>query len=235
MTRSRLYRLGCAALSIFASLVLVLAQASNSVTFTERFDNGVWTQSDGPVITANTTAAPAFAGPSATLADTLADVSAVAESDVYQDVTVPDDSNTYLFSVYILKDAITTRFPDFLVEFRGGTSVYSGTRLNTSTGATAASAFGGSPTSGVVNVDASWWRIWMTQPNNSTGNTTVRLHIFSAATTDINGGNDSAAVGSVIAWGANLVQASSVQTYVPDPFYSFSASAPSGGLLGVGR
>ncbi len=223
---------GCAAGVAIALLCGPLwAQAANVLHFTEAFDNAYWTTSN-VTVTANSTAAPAFAGGSAGLGDTITDGSASqGELDgTYE--TIANDSSTWFISLYILKDAITSRFPLFFVQMAGGSGVFGVVSINTSTGATANNG-GGNISQGSVDVDP-WWRVWVSVANNSSGNTVARLIVFPAYSSTLGGGADGTLTGSVIAWGANLTNAASLQTYAPDPFYSF-ASTPTFGLLGVGK
>jgi hypothetical protein len=131
-----------------------------------------------------------------------------------------------VISVYIRKDNDETRFPELAVYMEnGGTAKDAGFRLNTKTGATGTHSSPGAPAQyGVVDVDANWWRMWMIEPDNASGNTQISLALFpavTAAANGINGGGVSTAMGSIVAWGANIIHADTLSAYEPDPFYEF--------------
>jgi hypothetical protein len=199
---------------------------ANILTYTEAVDNAAWTKPGAPdvTVTADTHAAPAFAGASAGMADTLADLS-TASAYVHQTKAKgSNDTANWCASIYVRKDAITTRVPEFVMEFRDvGTTKARGVRLNTSTGVTGNYAGQtAAPTShGVVDVDASWWRLWMIEPDNATGNTNIRFTIFPAKSVTETTGNSSALTGSIVVWGANVEKVDAVTAYQPDPFYAF--------------
>lgn len=209
---------------------------ANILQFTEQFDNAYWQQISSIGITANTHAAPAFAGGSAGMADTLDDANAAGQSSVYgEESSIADDSSDWTGSVFIRKDAVTSRFPEVLLQITGGvTAITVGVSVNTSTGAIAASGTNGGPTaSGVVDVDATWWRVWLRHANNSSGNTVLRLHIFPARSDVLGDPASSAVTGSIVAWGANATNTSAVQTYDPNPTYSFSEASPTDGMAWI--
>jgi hypothetical protein len=130
---------------------------ANLVTQTEALDDtGVWTH-DSVTVTANTHAAPAFAGINAGMADTVADNSGAQASIIgtYYDIT--PSTNDYVGSVFIRKDAVTDRWPQFILQIL---AVGSGlVDINTSTGAIAENPAAPPAASGIVDVDATWWRL----------------------------------------------------------------------------
>jgi len=197
---------------------------ANILTFTEDFLNAVWTTFGSPGRTANTHAAPAFAGTSAGLADTLTDSDAGVQCNVKQSKAKgTDDTTNWTVSVYVRKDADSTRKPGIQMWFAdGGTEKARGVYVNTVTGAlTASGSLGGPASSGVEDVDATWWRVWMTEADNGLGNPNIQLVIFPAQATGGGTNDDSTPTGSVIVWGANVTHTGTVQPYEPDPTYSF--------------
>lgn len=195
---------------------------ANIVTFTEQFDNGVWSAFDGCVVTADTHAAPAFAGDDAGLADTVEDTSNTVQSSLFGTYAViPNDSSVWTTSVFIRKDANSARFADIQCQFAGGTGISCGISINTVTGAVANCTDGAPDSSGVIDVDATWWRFWFTRANNNSGNTVLRSAIFPARAATLGGAPLGSIMGSVIAWGMNQTNTGSVQEYEPNPFYSF--------------
>jgi len=201
--------------------------ATNLVTKTEDFSHADWSN-DTVTVTANTTAAPTFAGGSAGLADTLADNSAVVQGSLFSTYrAIANNATDWMTSVFIRKDATTTRFPEITMQMIDGVGLYCGVQINTSTGAIANSLDGAPDAKGVVDFDALWWRVWLRKANNASGNTSLRMGIFPARAGTI-GGSDSSTTGSIIAWGANQTNDSTVQTYAPDPTYSFATTLPAG-------
>jgi hypothetical protein len=197
----------------------------NVITKTEQFDDAVWAKTS-VTVTANSQAAPVFAGGSAGLADTLDDASAVVTGVVEWGYTgVANDSSPWVCSVFIRKDAITSRFPVLGFQIVDGTSVVAGISINTSTGAVANVGDIAAPaTSGVVDFDSLWWRAWLQKPNNSSGNADIKMFLNPAYSSALGGTADSTVTGSIVAWGANLTNDATVQTYIPDPFYAFAVA-----------
>ncbi len=198
---------------------------ANLLAFTEQFDNATEWTNNNCTITANSGgSAPAIYGASATAPDTLADNSAAALGQVQGTLKdILNDSADYIFSLFIKKDATTSRFPTIASQIAvGGTPAFSGVSVNTSAGTLAAADGVTAPSaSGVVDVDASWWRVWFRTPNNNTGNVAIRINIYPAASSTLGGTSDVGVTGSIVAWGANITQSSSLQAYEPDPFYVF--------------
>jgi hypothetical protein len=197
----------------------------NVLHHTEEFNHAYWTAADGLTVSANAFAAPAFAGGSAGLADTLTDPTG-ANSGILlgTDETIPADSSDWTASLYVRKDADSARFPMFVLHLSSGTAVFASVSFNTVTGAIAAGVDGTPDASGVVDVDSLWWRLWWRKANNGTGNNAARLYIYAAHATSLGGSGSSTPTGDLTLWGAQLENASVVGTYVPDPFYTFSVS-----------
>jgi hypothetical protein len=196
---------------------------ANVLDKTEAFnDTGEWSAFDGLVVTANTHAAPAFAGVHAGLADTVEDTNGGVASSLYGPFkSIPSDSSDWIISVHVRKDATTSRFPHFAVDFDGGTGFSAGVQLNTSTGEVANS--GSAPDAiGVVDVDATWWRVWMRKANNGSGNNIARFNMAPCFASTLGGSVNGGLTGSIVMWGVNMTNASTIQTYEPDPFYEFT-------------
>jgi hypothetical protein len=192
---------------------------ANIILFTEQFDNSWWVKNDGATVTQDTHAAPAFAGFDAGLADTLHDAQAVQTSIYSPYITIANDASAWTASVFMRKDAVTSRYPLMVLEFNGGTGIWTAASFGTSDGSS--SDFPGFPPAarGVVDVDDTWWRMWMRQPNNNTGNVNVRMGIFPASSTVLGGSGDGGVLGTIVAWGANISNSSVVEDYIPEPFY----------------
>lgn len=200
---------------------------ANILIKTEQFDDtGVWTPNDSLTVTANTDAAPGFAGPSAGLADTLDDAQVAAQASLtsgYQGIA--NDGTDWLLSLHVKKDSSTTRFPYLYLDLVNGTRLQTFASIDTKNGLiTTASGLPAFDATGVVDVDAVYWRFWARVANNNTGNTAIRCGFFPAATSAHGGAADNSAQGNLVAWGANLTNTSAIQAYEPDPFYAFPRS-----------
>lgn len=196
---------------------------ANLLQFTEAFDDAYWSGGTATV-TANSEAAPVDFGVTAGGADTLTDNSgAAAQYLLSTNATIPNDSSDWLGSVFVRKDAITSRFPRFAVQISGGSGPLSGISLNTATGVAveAGDTYPATTAKGVVDVNALWWRAWWRVPNDSTGGTQIRMFIHPAYTSVPGDIADGTITGSVIVFGANLTNTSTLQPYEPQPFYAF--------------
>ncbi len=186
--------------------VLIESAATNVCLQSEDFTT-TWTNS-GCVLNGNSTVAPN----GETTADTIEDDSAAANENLEQLITIADDSTSWTYSLFVKKDADTSRFPEFQCILSGGTQVLVGSQLNTSTGA---SQLRGSSAGAVTRVRdfGDYWRIVLTIPNNGSGNTTAKLRVFPAVTTTL-GITEVTALGSIIAWGAQLENAEKETSYI---------------------
>lgn len=198
--------------------------SANILLKTEALDDVTeWTQSDLLTVTANTTAAPAFAGKYAGLADRLVDANIVNVCGLDGAFHgIPNDASDWTLSVYVAKDAVTTRFPLMQLNFENGTAMTVAISLNTSAGTvTSVTGITAPNASGVVDADTHYWRFWLRHANNNTGNNAIRARFSPAGTSTHGGAGDNSAQGTTDTWGFNLTNDSAVQTYQPDPFYAF--------------
>jgi hypothetical protein len=163
---------------------------TNKILQSRQFDT-TWADGGTPDHTQNAAGIDGSA-----VAWTLTYNDAGATESVIQSIAVPDDSNTHTISVYIDKDADETRFPSLYANLSGGVAVTQACHLNTSTGAFAEQAGASSGTCAVVNAGA-WWRLWITIPNDGSGNTSLQTRLIPAASTVI-GTASVAATGSAV-------------------------------------
>ncbi len=185
-------------------------------------DTNTWT-TNSTTVTPDTFAAPVFASASASRADTVADNSAAVQGNLTgSDYDIPADFSEYVASVYIRKDAVNTRWPDVALRMAGPTSNTVSVSLDTSTGSI---ADGSNPpeASGIVDVDANWWRLWMRQPNNGTY-TVVRMTVYPDHLDALGGSNTGAGTGSAVFWGFNITDTYDLQDYSPN--YKFKLIRP---------
>lgn len=209
---------------------------ANLVLDTEMLDDvGTWSRNDSPTVTADFYSPPSTAAPGANGAEKVEDTDGLTLfSNLTQNITIPNDSNSYVCSCFMRKDAVTTRFPELRLLFVNGTLLVYGLQLNTSTGAAAADPDWTVPiSSGVVDVDANWWRPWFQGANNNTGNTIAEIAIYPAIT-DAGLGTTAhaSAVGSIGVWGVNLTQSTVLLPYEPNPDYRQILWLPQGHSAG---
>lgn len=125
---------------------------------------------------------------------TVTDSDSAGYSYITKSIAVPNDSATYIISIYIKKTfgnaLVKCGFNIFL---NGGTSVASYVRMNPNDG----NATGGTCTS----VDDVWWRWSIPITNNSTGNTTLLIQFFPSVTLISTGTDSVANTGSIIVGG----------------------------------
>jgi hypothetical protein len=198
---------------------------ANLLLKTEDFsDEAVWSFA-GVTVTSNTAAAPAIYGVNAGLADTVTDVTASLDAILQQVEKVGGTSDTdpYIVSVHVKKDAITNRFCQFYLVFAGVSTAFCAARINTSTGEIVSYTGGGAsaPTAQGVVDHSDYWRFWVkwADPN---ANSLVRWQFWPAVCGDsISGDLDGAINGSVILQGANVTQSDTLLDYEPAPFYEF--------------
>jgi hypothetical protein len=197
---------------------------ANILHKTESFNDAYWTAFDGLTVTANSGPAPAFAGMNATFADTLNDTTTItAASSLYGTYElIPNDGSDWVASLHVRKDNVTTQFAAFGVQMVNGTTIFATCSFNLATGATG----GTGDASGVIDIDAVWWRFWMRKANNSTGNTAARMYLYPAQSATLGGVESASLLGSMTAWGANFTNTSTVQPYEPDPTYVLGVAWP---------
>lgn len=178
---------------------------TNLLTYSEQFDNvSGWNRLNAPTFSANSTAAP----DGTTTADTITDGNAAAFCAISQTTAVANDSSPYTFSIYVLKTTggTSTTF-GVNINLSGGTGVSTQIRLNTDLG----TLLGG--TTATVDTAGNYWRVSRTVTNNSTGNTSLTIELYPAAS-GYNGSTDvNTVTGSAVVWGAQLVQGSVAGNY----------------------
>lgn len=178
------------------SIVLAnVRHANNLLIYQRSFDNAAWQLVTGATVTADTTASP----PGSSSADTITDPNAAGSAYVRQSVAVPDDTTTYVGSVFVRKTSGgTSPTFGFRLDFDGGSGASSLAKFNTDSGAVL---------SGTMTVDdysATWWRISKSLANDASGNTALRLDLFPAIAAYGLSPTDPTATGSAIVWSAQL-------------------------------
>jgi len=191
----------------------------NLILHTEDFLDAEWTNNN-ITITANFAAAPASLGASAALATKFDDPSAALQTSLLGTFYAVAANSTVIATKFFRKDAVTSRQPSLGIGFTGGTPKSTAVILNTSTGvATVPTGDGSAPTDfGVIDFDASWWRVWVKQTDVGS-NTLVRLTAAAANYDNFGDFASGVTTGSYIGGYANLMVASAVSAYEPNPPY----------------
>jgi hypothetical protein len=146
----------------------------------------LWSSSNNPPIVINSTNLLLPHGIGTSNSYTITDDSNTVYKNIYRAITVPNDSNTYIISMYIKKaNGSSTAFSGFNVQFSGGTTpIISAFRIDTNTGTVNAGT--------LTSVDSTWWRWSISYANNSTGNTTLSISFYPATGSAIGADNVSA-------------------------------------------
>jgi hypothetical protein len=176
----------------------------NLLQRSEEFGNAVW--GAGSV-----TSDAAISPRGDQTADEISDASAVAVSVFTQPVPVQSSTVTYTFSVFVKKDQDETRFPEFRIQPKGGTSEpLTAGQLNTKTGAHQIRTGSGSM---MVSDEEGYWRVAVSEADTASGNTEVECSILPAFTDLLGGEENVELTGAVTVWGAQLNQGSTPLTY----------------------
>lgn len=170
--------------------------AYNLATYSQDFENAVYTKSTGLV-----TATGLLAPDDSLTATTLTDDSTSTWESFSRSFTVPNDSTTYNISIHIKKTTGgTSPMTGFNIDLTGGSLVNSFPRFNTDTG-----VLGGSNNMVVTSENNNYWRISFTVTNNSSGNTTLNISYY-PATGFYNGSDNATATGSQTVWGFQVTR-----------------------------
>jgi hypothetical protein len=189
--------------------ILLEPAASNLLLQSADFDT-TWTPISSPTITTDAETAPNGVAEADNIEDTGAGVQGVR-----QDATIPDDSESYVFSVFVHKTAHSGDIGQFQVSLLNGTGVEGSIRFDPGPGTVAATPSSTPDDFGIEDYSADWWRIWVTRINNSSGNTNARCEFFPAAAATLGGATDSAQAGDATFWGAQLEVGTEPGSHIP--------------------
>jgi hypothetical protein len=198
--------------------------ATNEILHSRAFDNAAWTTASAkPVVTSGQTGIDGTAN-AYILED---DNSTTNTENLTQAITIEDDTNWYVASLYIKRDEDESRFPRLGLALSGGTGQSLYVHLNTKTGILTNQAKTGTACRQAKLVGG-WWRLTVAVKNNASGNTTATFRIDPANGT-IAGTGDVTAVGSCI---VDCAQLETLKTQ-PGPPVTTTATAASGtGIAG---
>ena len=184
--------------------------ATNLLVRSETFDNASWIKTGSMDVTADSAVAP----DANTTADTLDDTSA-GQDQVYQNGTIVDDSETYVWSVFM--KAGTSSNVSMNLHLRGGSALDTVGIFDLANGLFLPTAGGTAPDAmGMKSFGNGWWRCWVERANNSSGNTTGRCYIHPAHSATFEVTRDNSYTGDCYGWGAMLEKSSIGPTsYIP--------------------
>jgi len=169
--------------------LLVEGESANSLTYSRDFSNAAWLHTAEASVSSGVSVVDG-----ATRNIVLTDDSGAVRLNKYINTSCPNDSNVNLFSLRVPKTSGASHFPMMQALLTGGTAQQVVAILDTDTGVVTAITETGTVTSQAEDFDDHWlW--WSTVLNNSTGNTTARMLLNPAGST--NGTTlDNAATGS---------------------------------------
>lgn len=200
--------------SVWEQAALVLGGARTNVCLQSEDFTTTWIDSGTPLVTANDVVAPN----GTTTGDKIEDDSAAAAENRVQTITVADDSSTWCVSVYVRQQ---TSGPIALLRLRftGGTVKDYAVAVDPSDGSTSATGSVDAPgDSGLADTvkatdGTSWYRVYVSGDNNSTGNTTAELRVYPAGSAALDASVDSAPTGYNHFWGAQFENAATPSPY----------------------
>jgi hypothetical protein len=166
----------------------------NLLQYSEQFDNAYWTKNVGATITANSTTAP----DGTTTADTL-NVIASTFSGIYR--AISGASANYTISIYAKKN---TKNWLYLFDVNGSL-VRAWFNLDSGVVGTVASGY----TATITNVGNGWYRCTLTN------NTAISASYYQFGLSDADNSSTPTSSGSAFIWGAQLVEGTTAQTYLP--------------------
>lgn len=210
--------------------ILMEESRTNSILYSRDFSNAAWTKASG--ITASADATGIDGKPNTGY--TIDDDGVSAFPSMNQIVSVLNDSNTHCVTLFLRRDADTTRFPEIQLKLSGGTQVDGAFQVNTATGASTVRS--GTFTSTKIDLVGDYWQVVLTLTNNSTGNTAFRIDVFPAVTTTW-GTTESNTSGSIVLGGVQAeLDASGATSFIDTTNSPVSRAAdfvsgPTAGIL----
>ena len=173
---------------------LIEQAGTNLVPYSEQFDRAVWNKSS-VTVTANT-----YTSPDGTV---TADAINTTANNGYTNgiIAISNDTNYYTISIFLKQGTAPVTTVGAFCAGGGGTLVENRFTFDWATFST----LNGSGSIKIINDE--WIRVEVQIQNNNSGNTSLFLRLYPAG--------QSAASGSVIAWGAQLEQSLAATSYIP--------------------
>jgi tartrate-resistant acid phosphatase type 5 len=166
-------------------------------------------------------------------ADRIADNDGITLSYVSQTVSIGSGTKRYEFATYVLKEAVTNRFPVFKIILSGGaTQVEVFGHLNTGNGAVTLSGnLGGGAGSITSESIGRYWRVTVGATDNNSGNNLATVSIYPAYSPTF-GGAAATLTGAITVFGNQLRESTWSKAYIRT---TNSAKAPFDGNSGFYR
>lgn len=149
-----------------------------------------------------------------TNAQKINDDSASQFGRIRQSLTVADDSNEHVFSLYIAKSSFagTSDICQMRLDYTGGTGINGSVRLDPADGSTNNA---GDVTDAWVEEVGDFWRVTLVVANNGSGNTNLNVDFLPSVESTLGGGTDVSLQGQKTIWGAQVEKAAFPSTYIP--------------------
>lgn len=206
--------------ALFEPAATNLTRSSEALSNTSHWANQAGTLTR----TADDTAAP----DGTITADKLDTTSNAQVTNARQQVAIADDSESYVFSIFIKKTSGDSHYAAISPEFTGGTNrTACSAILNTNDGTISAQQIFVDD-AGVETYGTDWYRFWVKVSNNGTGNTNMDVRLYPAYNTDGTATQDAAATGFKHFWGAMLEKTDVISSYVPTAGATETRSADDG-------